>query len=216
MQRRGLPQSCRHKTVIALALTISAACVCAGQPAPPQPHPHNRKPPVEIRPELYLGWTEDQQPPQPRRLAWPLILNITASNTNNTPLAGPITMTAYEEIAGARFSLRELKSTTNLDSSTNHLINTSSPNVFEPITSAVITLQELEFAAHITPHGANTIRMRCYVKLHIKQNVNAQTFETISAIECRPGRNTVLAAFPGVILNITAAWSRDSPHLISR
>jgi hypothetical protein len=179
----------------------------------------SRRPPIEVRPEVYLGWSEDQPPPQPRRLTWPLVLTLTASDTNGQVVAGPMTVTAYEEIAGARFSLRGLRPAPQAPTPAEE--GAASPNppaqagVFDVLTGAAITLQELELAAHVIQHGANSLRIRCFVRLHLKENADVRTYETITALECRPGRRALLAAFPGVMLHVTAAWSRESPYLLS-
>lgn len=170
----------------------------------------SRRPPIEIRPELYLGWPKDQPPPQPCRLPWPLVITMSASDTNNMVVIEPVIVTAYEEYVGASLSLRGLRPAPPASDPA------AKTNFFDAITGAVIVLQELDFAANIKQHGANSLRIRCYTRIHMKENVEMRSYQTITTVECRPGRETLLAAFPGVTLRITAAWNRESPYLLSK
>ncbi len=213
MQALFFCKACRLICFTTIFTAILYACLPCAQAAPPH------KPPIEVRPELYLGWTEDQQQPQPKRLSWPLVITLVASDTNNQVIAGPITLTAYEEIVGARFSMRDLQTTMQEQDppGTNHAaLQTASADAFDVITTTAIVLHELGLAAQITPHGANSIRLRCFVRLHTKKNVRMRTYETLTAVECRPGRRVTLASFPDVFIHLTAEWSKGSPYLLSK
>ena len=173
-----------------------------------------------MRPEIYLDLSQypRNRPREVKRLPWPLVITITAVDTNNNAVTGPITVTTYEEFTGSSFKRQSVKVRPAVPADTNDAASAgASPDagagLFELLQGISVQMEQMDFAAQVFADGANSLRMRCFARVHLKSGLNTESFEALSTIEGRPGREHLLAQFPGISLRIRATWSRESPYL---
>ena len=194
-----------------LWLPLSATAQVSAQPAQLN---------SSMRPEIYLDLSQypRNKPREIKRLPWPLVITITAIDTNNNAVTGPITVTTYEEFTGGSFKRQAVNikpaapvDTNAIDSS--GAVQNKDAGLFELLQGVAVQMEQMDFAAQVFADGANSLRLRCFARVHIKSGMNTQSFETFTTIESRPGREHLLAQFPGVSLRIRATWSRESPYL---
>ncbi len=159
--------------------------------------------PIHIRPELYLGWRQEQERPRIKKLPWLLEITIRGATPYNPAAAGPLKISTREEFVGINFGRAELSTPT----APADTVATNTP------AAPLIELHSLDFAGQVVPEGANLINLRCHVSLRIIQGQRVETYKTLATLECRPGRETVLAEFPGLTLYLTAVWK--GPVLIN-
>lgn len=181
-------------------MTLSLAWLCPGETIR-----SSKLPPIGVRPELYLGWHQKNKRPEIKRLPWLLKITIRGVSTDNQTIAGPLKINTREEFAGINFGQAELTV----------IPETAATNGAASDQNGAkgrIDLQSLDFATQVTHQGANLINLRCYVKLRVIHDQRVATYNTTATLECRPGRETVLAEFPSLKLLLTADW--EGPVLI--
>lgn len=202
------------------AIVILCAMFWPPISAPAQELAHPANPGSLMRPEIYLDLSQypRNKPREVKRLPWPLVITITAADTNNNAVTGPITMTTYEEFTGGSFKRQSASIKPPIQADTN-AVDSGQPGpetyagVFELFQGIAVQMEEMDFAVQVFADGANSLRLRCFARVHVKSGTSTQSFEALSTIECRPGREHLLAQFPGVTLRIRATWSRESPYL---
>lgn len=174
-------------------LTLCANFASAGQ--------HRKKPSVEIRPEIYLDLGDSWSQSYKERLPWPLEITITAVDSENKILAGPMVMVTSENLVGAEFHRAASIKPTQTDEEKKEKTKTfSTPEGISTI------LEKLEFAAYVTHEGAYSIYVRGFTRLTIQTDKSSETYQTMTTRECWPKKELVFAEFPGVKLKIKTRW----------